>query len=214
MTGDPLLALRGGPLGAAGGVAVFDGIPDSSGINALAAEAHAAYSTSVRQHLERGDDADGRGGMPARALQTSGGGPVQDALYAAPWLHAFLSAQCGVPIAPSGNRGSFNYYVRPGDFLATHLDIDTCDVTLITILQDDTDPRNPAGALAVYPGYMSVSLRRLRREANPRPAVIKARAGQSVLLLGGLVPHRVLPLVGAGQRITSALCFRAVGLAA
>jgi hypothetical protein len=40
-------------------------------------------------------------------------------------------------------------------------------------------------------------------------ALIKARPGQSILLLGGLVPHRVEPLGPVGQRVISALCFRA-----
>ena len=147
---DPVQALVRGPLGRAGGVAVFDGVPDPGTCAALAYEAHASYPESTRQVLEDGDGAEGRGGMPARALQTAGAGAVQDALYASPWLHAFLSAQCGQPIGPSGNRGSYSYYVEPGDHLGLHLDVDTCDVTLITVLQDDTDPRDPGGGLAVY----------------------------------------------------------------
>ena len=207
---DPAIrALAEGPLGCAGGVAVFDGVPDAGTCNALAYEAHAAYPVSSRQVLERGDGADGRGGMPARALHTAGAGAAQDALYASPWLHAFLSAQCGVPIGPSGNRGSYSYYVQPGDHLGLHLDVDTCDVTLITVLHDDTDPADPAGGLAVYPGALGAPLRQVRAAPEAGMGVVKARPGQSIVILGGLVPHRVLPLGPWGQRIISALCFRA-----
>ena len=66
-------------------------------------------------------------------------------MYASPWLHAALSEQCGLNVVPSGNRGSYSYYVQPGDHLDTHLDVDTCDVTLITVLYDDIDPTTPAG---------------------------------------------------------------------
>jgi hypothetical protein len=36
-----------------------------------------------------------------------------------------LTAECGVPIVASGNRGSYSYYARPGDFLDLHLDVET-----------------------------------------------------------------------------------------
>ena len=134
---------------------------------------------------------------------------MQDALYASPWLHAFLSSQCGLPIVPSGNRGSYSYYVQPGDFLDTHLDIDTCDVTLITVLQDETNPRERAGGLAVYPHQLGAPLSRIRAAPEAGMSLVKARPGQSIVILGGLVPHRVEPLGPTGQRTISALCFRA-----
>jgi hypothetical protein len=206
---DPEHALRGGPLGAAGGVAVLDGVPDPRSCAALLAEAYGAYPGSSRQDLRDGDGAQGRGGMPPRALRTAGGGELQDALYASPALHAFLGAHCGARIVPTGNRGSYSYYVEPGDFLGPHLDIDTCDVTLITVLHDDTDPREAAGGLAVYPHQFGAPLHRIRAAPAQGVGLIKARPGQSILLLGGLVPHHVVPLGASGQRIISALCFQA-----
>jgi hypothetical protein len=162
---------------------------------------------------ERGSDdgADGRGGMPDRALHTAGAGAVQDALYASPGLHAFLSAQCGHPIVPSGNRGSYSYYVEPGDHLGLHLDVDSCDVTLITVLHADTAPADPGGGLAVYPSRLGAPLRDVRDAPEAGMGLIKADPGQSIVILGGLVPHRVLPLGASGQRIISALCFTAAG---
>ncbi len=209
MTEPALAALRAGPLGRAGGVTVLDGLPDAATCGALAYEARAAYPESTRQERAEGDGADGRGGMPPRALQSAGGGTAQDALYAAPGLHALLSAHCGAQIVPSGNRGSYSYYVEPGDHLGLHLDVDTCDVTLITVLHDGTDPRDPAGGLAVYPGMLGAPLSAIRAAPERGMALIKAQPGQSILLLGGLVPHRVEPLGPAGQRVISALCFRA-----
>jgi hypothetical protein len=206
---DPVQALLACPIGRAGGVAVFEGVPDPGTCNALAYEAHASYPESSRQVLDQGDGADGRGGMPARALHTAGAGAVQDALYASAWIHAFLTAQCGTPIVPSGNRGSYSYYVEPGDHLGLHLDVDSCDVTLITVLHDDTDPSDPAGGLAVYPRALGAPLGEVRAAPEAGMALVKARPGQSIVILGGLVPHRVLPLGATGQRIISALCFRA-----
>ena len=201
--------LVAGPLAQAGGVAVFGGVPDAVTCHALADEAHRLYPGSSRQLLREDDGAQGRGGMPSRALQTAGGAEVQDAVYAAPALHAFLSAQCGVPIAPSGNRGSYSFYVEPGDYLGLHLDVDTCDVTLITVLQDDTDPRDPGGGLGVYPGALGSRLGPVRAAGGAGMSVVKARPGESIVILGGLVPHQVLPLGPTGQRVVSALCFSA-----
>jgi hypothetical protein len=206
---DPLAALLAGPLGRSGGVGVFEGLPPPETCAELGAEAWGAYAESDRQDLQAGDGEEGRGGTPARALRTAAGGPVQDELYASPWLQAVLSEQCGARVVPSGNRGSYSYYVEPGDFLDTHLDIDTCDVTLITVLYDDIDPNDSAGALAVYPGAFAAHLGAIRAAPEEGVAYIKARAGESIVILGGLVPHRVVPLPARGQRVISALCFQA-----
>jgi hypothetical protein len=199
-------ALRGGALGRAGGVAVVDGLPDATIAGALVAEAWAAYAGASRQDCAAADHADGRGGVPPRALATASGAAVQDHLYRAPSLHSYLSDACGARIVPSGNRGSYSYYVA-GDFLELHLDIPTCDLTLITVLDDRSPPTAPGGGLQVFPGAIGLPLRLVRARPD-EGVVVKARPGQSILILGGLVPHRLLPL-GAGQRVISALCFRA-----
>ena len=201
--------LLAGPLAQAGGVTLVDGLPNPAWCEALWVEARDAYADAARQELDHGDDADGRGGTPQRALWTAGGGPIQDELYAATWLSEYLSGQCGMAIRPTGNRGSYSYYMQPGDFLGLHLDIDSCDVTLITVLHDATDPHDPAGALAVYPQRIGWPLRTVRAEAYNGMMHVKARPGQSVVLLGGMVPHFVVPMSAGCTRVISALCFRA-----
>ena len=99
--------------------------------------------------------------------------------------------------------------MAPGDYLGLHLDIDSCDVTLITVLRDDTGPDDPAGGLLVHLGAFGETLDQVRRSPGHGTALVKARAGQSIVLLGGLLPHETMPLGDTGQRIISALCFRA-----
>ena len=204
-----MTTLETGPLGLAGGVAVVPGLPDPYTCQALAFEAYAAYAHATRQERDEDDGVEGRGGTPSRALLTAPGDAVQDALYAAPWLSAFLSEQCGVRVGPTGNRGSYSYYVQPGDFLGAHLDVDSCDVTLITVLHDSTPADDAAGGLAVYRDEFGAPLSRIRANPTAGAAIVKAQAGESIVLLGGLVPHRVIPIRDGGQRIISALCFRA-----
>ncbi|WP_143694754.1 hypothetical protein [Variovorax sp. JS1663] len=200
--------LRRGPLFRGGGVAVYDALVDGRTFAGLCAEARAHYACADRQVCDvvTSDHCDGRGGVPPRQLCTAGGGPVQDDWYRSPALHAFLRELCGGPIRPSGSRGSYSYYVEPADHLGLHLDIVTCDVTVISVLADSS-PDN-GGALAVQRGNVGVPLSVLRRSARVEEEVVKAPAGSSIVILGGLVPHRVLPLT-TGQRVISALCFEA-----
>jgi hypothetical protein len=197
-----------GPMFRSGGIAVVDGIADERTMAALCAEAQANYAMADRQVCDvvASDNCDGRGGVPPRQLSTAPGGPAQDELYRSTHLHAFLSRLCGGPIRPSGSRGSYNYYVAPADYLGLHLDIVTCDVTVISVLSDSSS--DSGGALAVQRSSIGVPLSVLR-SARVREEIVKASAGSSIVILGGLVPHRVLPLK-TGQRTISTLCFEAV----
>lgn len=198
-----------GPLGRAGGVAVFADLPDQATIAALAAEAANAYAAGTRQDNPDADGADGRGGVPPRALASGPGGSVQDAFYASSALQHFLRELCGVAMLPSGNRGSYSYYVQPGDFLDLHLDIPTCDLTLITVLDDKSAPDDRNGALEAFPADVGVPLSAVRERGCSGGCVVKAPPGHTIAILGGLVPHRVLPLAAGSQRVISALCFQA-----
>jgi hypothetical protein len=202
----PVPWLLNGPLYRSGGVVVVDGLADERTFAGLCAEAQAHYAIADRQVCDEvtSDHCDGRGGVPPRQLSTASGGPVQDELYRSPQLHAYLSRLCGGPIRPSGSRGSYSYYVAPGDHLGLHLDIVTCDVTVISVLADSSPDHG--GALAVQRGNVGVLLSVLRRSQAAGDEVVKAAAGSTIIILGGLVPHRVLALT-AGQRVISALCF-------
>lgn len=209
MLNDAADQLASGPLAQIGGVTVIDGLPGVAHAATLLAEAMELYPGAEEQHVLEGDGALGRGGTPPRQLLTSGGGLVQDALYSAPWLSEYLSTLCGTSVSPTGGRGSYSYYVRAGDYLGLHLDIDACDVTLITVLRDDSPANDPAGALLVHPGYRGADLDTVRRDPDGGVGMVKADPGQSIVLLGGQVPHETIPVTETGPRIISALCFRA-----
>lgn len=201
--------LRVGPLYRLGGVAVYDGLIDERHLAVLCAEARDHYAGADRQVCDvlTSDDCDWRGGVPPRQLSTVGGGPAQDEFYQSPHLRSFLSEVCGGPVRPAGSRGSYSYYVAPGDHLGLHLDIVTCDITVINVLTDSSP--DLGGALVVQRGSVGVPLSILRRSRRAYEEVVKAAAGSTIVLLGGLVPHRVLPIT-TGQRVISALCFETV----
>src|SRR3954452_11422484 len=174
-----------------GGYAVFAGLPDLWTAQRLLDEAVAVYPGATAQESLEPDTAEGRGGKPQRRLLSSGAGPVQDAMYRAGWLAQILSEQCGLPIVPSGDRGSYSYYVRPGDFLDLHRDIETCDVALITALQDNSSPGDQGGALVLYPDRAQEPLSAIRSRPGDGARVIKLLPGQTIIMFGGVVPHCV-----------------------
>ena len=201
-------ALSAGPLASGGGVTVLDGFPSPAMVAALRREALAQGGVAGRQcGVTRVVD-EGRGDVPGRALGSGPGGEVQDAFYAAPELHAMLAGLCGTAVRPTGDRGSYSYYTRPGDHLDLHVDVVSCDVTLITVLHDSTPELDPGGALVAFPTLFGASLG-VARAHTGEPTVLKAPPGASVVILGGLVPHRIHPLT-TGTRVISVLCFEAV----
>jgi len=192
-----------------GGFRVYEGLPDRWTCGQLLNEALSAYAGAAHQETGDDDGADGRGGRPRRRLLSAQAGPVQDAMYRSEWLPAWLSAECGVSVVPSGNRGSYSYYARPGDFLDLHLDVQTCDVTMITALHDNSPVDDPAGALQLYPWRIGEPLRAVRARPGVGSQLVKLVAGQTIILFGGIVPHRLLPVAPGQVRIISVLCFEA-----
>ena len=136
---------------AEGGYRVYSDFPGAA-TRELLDEAMTLYPEASHQECWDDDHAEGRGGRPRRKLLTNLGGPVQDQLYRSEWLPQLLSRECGCTVTASGNRGSYSYYVRPGDFLDLHLDVDQCDITLIAALHDNSVSSDPSGALVLYPG--------------------------------------------------------------
>lgn len=201
--------LLNSPLGQMGGVTVIDDLIDPPTVAALAREALVRGATATRQRGDTRAVDDRRSDVAGRALASSGGGPVQDAIYQSPGLLARLSELCGTRIRPTGRRGSYSYYTRQGDHLDLHVDVQRCDVTVITVLQDSTPSNGVGGALATWSNHLCAPLSMIRESDAEPTAVTKAPQGASVVLLGGFLPHAVLPIGTTGTRVISPLCFAA-----
>jgi hypothetical protein len=211
-------AIRRSPLVEhAGGFAIYTGLPDTGTLRLLYEEARAAYATAKPQEWWGPDrDEDGPGDLaadrharPRRCYFLSLGGPVQAAMCQSAELSRFLSSECGMPIRPTARRGSYTYYTRTGDFLDLHRDIESCDVAMITVLHDNTSPSSQSGALVVYSDRIAEPLSAIQARPDIGGQTIKLSAGQTIVMFGGIVPHRVLPVAEGQTRIVSVLCFRA-----
>ena len=196
------------PLMRQGGFGVY-AFPDAQICAQLYAEATERYPTATQQENWNDDLEELRGGKPQRRMLTVEAGPVQDQLYIAPWLAGMLTATCGIPIAPSGNRGSYSYYARSGDFLALHRDIETCDLAMITCLYENSEDSEAGGALALYPGRIYEPLSAIRARPQDGAVLVKLQPGQTILMYGGVVPHQLMPVREGQVRVISVLCFRA-----
>ena len=196
-----------------GGYAVVSGLLPPQVLAALQREAqtqrHLAQDVCVRGSAPINEAQ--RGGSPARKLLSAPGAAVQQALYADPRLARTLSTLTGLPVAPTASEagGSFSYYCRPGDFLSIHRDIVSCDVALITCLQE-TGSIGGAGKLCLYPTRLWEPLSELRNEPLRGATPIRLSPGHSAVVLGGVVPHCTLPVAAAQCRVVSLLCYRAL----
>jgi hypothetical protein len=191
-----------------GGFDVIEGLVDPRGAELLRREALALLPGATAVDVAVSDAADWRGGAPARRFLSASGGPAQDSLYQADWLQRCLEDVVGTALAPSGPRGTYTFYIRPGDFLALHRDIDICDVAAITCLQDGPYTPPGAGSLYLYPTRAHEPLSSIRADPRPGRLEVKLEPAQTIVLLGGLVPHYLSPVAPNQARIISVLCFR------
>jgi hypothetical protein len=210
---DPLL---GSPLMQRGGFAVVEGLLSPRTLADLLAEAQRRRQAAQLSDVAAADGEEGRGGRPARRFWSTLGGEVQAAFYRAPGMAELLSAWADMPVGPTGSHGSYSYYDRAGAFLGIHRDIETCDLAVITCLCDRlegaaaaTAATGEGGSLCLYPGRSQEPLSAIRRSPGEGTLGVRLKPGQTLVLLGGIVPHAVLPVAAEQARVVSVLCYRA-----
>jgi hypothetical protein len=203
---DAWARLQRSTLWRAGGV-LRTRLVDARGLAALCAEADVQHARATEPRSDAPADEDSRRGDPARWLETAPGGPVLAAFLAAPPTLALLRQVTGLPFVPSGPQGTYSYYRRAGHHLDVHRDIEVCDLAVITCLRDEGAGVDAAG-LEVYPDRWRTPTSQVRGTAAVGARPVAVPPGESVILLGGVVPHRVPP-VGPGRlRIVTPLCYR------
>lgn len=191
-----------------GGYEVFAGLVDSVTLPLMLGEAVALSNEAYDSSVPVSDGEEVRGGSPARRFLSSSGGDIQDAFYNADWMLSFLREVTGTPVVPTGARGTYSYYARPGDYLALHRDIETCDLAVITCLHENPDPEGEGGALGLYPTRIFEPLSAIRATPQQEVVTVRLQPGQTIVMFGGVVPHTLLPVVAGQVRIVSVLCYR------
>ena len=202
----PRQVLAASPLVSHGGVVVTRLVePDEHA--RLAAEAWACRTTATTTRIDVAP-ADGEiRGQPARWLDSAVGGFELAAFFTGAPVLALLATLTGLSWAPLGNQGIYSYYRRPGHNLGLHRDAPDCTVAVITCLVDDGP--DAGGDLVVYPGRAAARLADIRRDPDTGAHQLRLEPGESAVLLGGLVPHRVTAVEQGRTRIVAPLCYRA-----
>lgn len=191
-----------------GGFAILRGLFTPQTIELLRGEAEARKPLAQNVCAGRSDDEQIRGGSPARRFLNASGGDGQHAIYNNPAMMQTIASVAGLPIVPTGTGGTFTYYCRPGDFLSIHRDIVTCDIAVITCLED-FGVSDSGGKLCMYPRRVWETLGSLRRDPVTGAVPIRLAPGDTAVLLGGVVPHCTLPVKCGQNRVVSLLCYRA-----
>lgn len=196
--------LRRSDLFAMGGVGVVGDLLQDGWLAALRAEARAQIRQATDVRNDSTDLPEPRGGHPDCRYLSAPGEQVQDAFYRAPAVRRLLSAITACPVAATGGRGTYSYYCRAGDHLGLHRDIVTCDIAVISVLWDI----GPApSSLQVYPARMFDDLENIHDQPDRQRVAVTLTPGDSVVILGGVVPHLVSPAGPRAARVVSVLCY-------
>ena len=199
-------AIRRSRLMRTGGFQVFAGLFDERAFDALAGEGISQYETSTLTDVPENTDGEERGGSPARRFASAQGGPVQQAIYASSGMSAFLSDLAGATVVPTGELATFSYYASPGDHIDVHRDVEMCDLAVITCLLDSA-PELASGSLCVYPDRIAEPVRSIRASRKRGYERVHLAPGQSIVLFGGILPHRLEPVAVRQQRVVSVMCY-------
>jgi hypothetical protein len=190
------------------GYDVFEGLLDSRALDLLLAEAVALSGKGARSDVPDSDEEEVRGGSPARQFINTGGGEVQAAVYHAGWMIDFLSGLCDATVIPTGSHGTYSFYSASGAHIFIHRDVEECDLAVITCLHDNAGSDTDGGMLCLYTDRLFEPLSAIRATPELGATRLRLMPGQTIVLLGGIVPHCVLPVVEGQTRIVSVLCYQ------
>jgi hypothetical protein len=200
-------SVKSSPLMRRGGFDIFEGMCDELIRKKLLVEALSLYRDSTNCALFAPDQEEIRGGSPPRSFRSAAGGEFQDAFYRAQWMVNLLRSITSPALGPTGNRGTYSYYVRPGDFLGIHRDIVTCEVAVITCLSNGAEADSDAGRLCLYPERVYEPLSEIRAAPDRGAVKLRLEVGQTLVMYGGIIPHCLLPTTRGQARIVSVLCY-------
>jgi hypothetical protein len=212
--GDPQSVLRAiceSTLMKKGGCAIYDHFPSAAVCARLLAESRLCLASAVATAVTTSDGEEVRGGNPARRFISAGGGEEQAAFYRNPKTARFLGRICTCRVRPTGEHGTYTYYARPGDHLALHRDIETCDIAVVTCLLDCHCKGSTGGVTRFYPVRQHEMLSQIRATPDVGAVNVRLQVGHTMVIFGGLVPHLIQPLAPSELRIVSILCFRVCG---
>lgn len=194
-----------------GGYRILREFPGAETLLRLRADALEQLMAASDSRVDRSDGEEGRGGNPARCFLSAAGGASQQEFYRSGRLARRLSEEAGAPVRPTGAGATYTYYCRAGDYIGIHLDIRTCDLVAITCLSDNAPAvAGNAGKLCFWPEAIGQPLSAVRARPAEGAVVRRLNPGETLVMLGGLLPHAVLPVRAGQLRLVSVMCFEVI----
>jgi hypothetical protein len=163
------------------------------------------YATEARVEARPSDAR----GDPDRWLDSAVGGPALQAFVESDRVLRVLARATGVTWRPAG-PGSWSYYQRAGHHLGLHRDLAICDLAVITCVVDERADDCDGGILRVWPTRPRATLDEIRADQSGAYDV-RLAPGETLLLLGGFLAHRLLPLSPGQVRVVAPACYQAGG---
>lgn len=188
----------------AGGFLALRGFPGKNALAAIRRESEGILRKAERQEWSNANQEDWRGGQPERFVSGVTAGHCLNGICGGPEMLRVLQGLLSAEVRYAGG-GSITVYDRPGDRLGLHRDIEVCDVTLVTCLWEDGERQ---GALRAYPEYCALPLSMIPASRANLGFTVDLQAGDSAVLLGGVVPHEVTPMGQGQRRVVSLVCYQ------
>jgi hypothetical protein len=179
---------------------------------ALFREAAACHANAQLARVAEHDGEEHRGGTPDRWFEVAAGGRRLETFLHAASTRSVLRRLTGLDWVPTAADGSYSYYRREGYYLGLHRDVEECDLTVITCIHDSrAGSGGREGVLILYPSRVNEPLSAIRAEPDRDSVAFRVAPGESLVLLGGLVPHRLHPVGRNHVRIVAPLCYQLAG---
>jgi hypothetical protein len=138
------------------------------------------------------------------SVEMADGGRALDSFLTGKKTLAVLKRLTGLRWRPRNTHGRYTLYRRPSHYFGVHRDVKECEITVITCIRQDA---GPGGDLVLYPERSKETVRAIARSSEKRAVRLRLAAGESLVMRGTVIAHRVTPM-GRGQtRITEALCY-------
>jgi hypothetical protein len=142
-------------------------------------------------------------------MEGANAGPLLLKFIAAPEMLDSLYRLTGQRWRPRRRTAwAYAYHRARGHNLGLHRDHPSCELAVITCIDDQP---GEGGDLLLYPQRVTEPLSAIRATPDQGCVRLRLRPGDTAVMFGNEIPHRVTPMLGEGRtRITAAVCYERI----